>query len=114
MFRTIIQAHGLLTEKHEVSSTSNSGTSSDIDEMKAELPSSGKEVINMAFFLYSKATAGEEQSLNLRKAVAGRLALRLVAVVVRRQALAEVGLHEVRKVAEVAPKHRVLAETIGT
>ncbi|MCC2250379.1 helix-turn-helix domain-containing protein [Virgibacillus sp. AGTR] len=35
MLRTLLQAHGLLTEKHEVTSANND--SRDIDEMKAEL-----------------------------------------------------------------------------
>ncbi|WP_077297476.1 phBC6A51 family helix-turn-helix protein [Virgibacillus pantothenticus] len=35
MFRTLLQAHGLLTEKHEV--TSGNNDAKDIDVMKAEL-----------------------------------------------------------------------------
>ncbi|SET41997.1 Helix-turn-helix of insertion element transposase [Oceanobacillus limi] len=36
MFRTLLQAHGVLTEKHEIN-TKSSGDSTDIDAMKAEL-----------------------------------------------------------------------------
>lgn len=35
MFRTLLQAHGLLTEKHEV--TSGQNDAKDLEEMKAEL-----------------------------------------------------------------------------
>lgn len=35
LFRTLIQAHGLLTEKHEIDAKSNTGA--DLDEIKAQI-----------------------------------------------------------------------------